>query len=326
MKMASYIGERCIYCNEVFQPDADIVVCPECGTPYHRACYEEEGACINDDLHESGMSWNALHSDRRVVSDDVMKCPRCGTENPPAGIFCKSCGLPLGQSDDARPFNEANQTSGQQPNPSQFDTSKAAFDPLLGGDSLSPETEIDGIKVREFGDYIGPNRLYFLSIFLRYAKFGAKLSINFGAMLFPFIYPFYRKMYKPGVILLLLSALLYVPQLLYILQHPEYVPSGITLPASRNFSFINSELFYRILMAASMCVYGIMFVSATNANKWYYAQAKKTIRSIKEKCTDEAQCRTEIARRGGTSVPAVLCAFAGFFVLMYIALAVYKFI
>ncbi len=42
-----YKGYECPVCHEQFQDGEDIVVCPECGTPHHRACYEENGACAN---------------------------------------------------------------------------------------------------------------------------------------------------------------------------------------------------------------------------------------------------------------------------------------
>ena len=36
--MADYINEKCISCGKEFTKDDDVVVCPECGTPYHRGC------------------------------------------------------------------------------------------------------------------------------------------------------------------------------------------------------------------------------------------------------------------------------------------------
>ena len=55
--MATYTGAKCKVCQEPFKDGDDIVVCPDCGTPYHRECYKKAGKCINDELHESGGSW-----------------------------------------------------------------------------------------------------------------------------------------------------------------------------------------------------------------------------------------------------------------------------
>ena len=42
---------KCPVCNIQFDDDADVVVCPECGTPHHRECYIQNGKCINADKH-----------------------------------------------------------------------------------------------------------------------------------------------------------------------------------------------------------------------------------------------------------------------------------
>ena len=55
--MEEYIGQPCLHCGKAFTAEDDIVSCPECGTPYHRACWKETGRCINDALHEDGTSW-----------------------------------------------------------------------------------------------------------------------------------------------------------------------------------------------------------------------------------------------------------------------------
>ncbi len=36
-----YTGKKCPICSEKFKADDDIVVCPKCGAPYHRSCYEK---------------------------------------------------------------------------------------------------------------------------------------------------------------------------------------------------------------------------------------------------------------------------------------------
>ncbi|MEE0240886.1 MAG: RING finger protein, partial [Ruminococcus sp.] len=45
--MADYTGQSCFVCQKPFEPEDDVVVCPECGTPYHRACWQHYGHCIN---------------------------------------------------------------------------------------------------------------------------------------------------------------------------------------------------------------------------------------------------------------------------------------
>ena len=40
----NYMGKPCPVCSRTFREEDDIVVCPKCGAPYHRECYEEKGA------------------------------------------------------------------------------------------------------------------------------------------------------------------------------------------------------------------------------------------------------------------------------------------
>ena len=46
-----YIGLKCPICGKPFTADDDIVVCPQCGAPYHRECYIKAGKCIYEDKH-----------------------------------------------------------------------------------------------------------------------------------------------------------------------------------------------------------------------------------------------------------------------------------
>ena len=55
--MIDYTGMPCPVCGKRFVKGDDIVVCPRCGAPYHRACFEEKGDCIFQDLHSAGETW-----------------------------------------------------------------------------------------------------------------------------------------------------------------------------------------------------------------------------------------------------------------------------
>ena len=55
--MLDYTGIKCPVCGVPFRQGDDIVVCPQCGAPYHRACYQEKGKCIFDDLHQEDKAW-----------------------------------------------------------------------------------------------------------------------------------------------------------------------------------------------------------------------------------------------------------------------------
>lgn len=47
---------KCPVCDKQFKKGDDVVVCPECGTPHHRECYEKEGHCHFADRHGADFS------------------------------------------------------------------------------------------------------------------------------------------------------------------------------------------------------------------------------------------------------------------------------
>jgi len=55
--MFKYYDCTCPYCGEQLLETEDLAVCPECGTPHHRACYKEHGKCANEHLHAEGFEW-----------------------------------------------------------------------------------------------------------------------------------------------------------------------------------------------------------------------------------------------------------------------------
>ncbi|MDO5014819.1 MAG: RING finger protein [Clostridia bacterium] len=46
-----YTSEICDKCKKEFTDNDDVVVCPVCGTPHHRACYFESGRCVHESEH-----------------------------------------------------------------------------------------------------------------------------------------------------------------------------------------------------------------------------------------------------------------------------------
>ena len=83
--MADYRNCACIGCKNTFEPDDDIVVCPECGTPYHRDCWNAHGHCINTELHETGGSWQRPKTEAEIKAEAEanapVPCPNCGSKN-----------------------------------------------------------------------------------------------------------------------------------------------------------------------------------------------------------------------------------------------------
>ena len=321
--MANYIGTKCISCGEIFREGEDVVVCPECGTPYHRVCYEKEGQCINTELHEKGESWQP-HYDSDTGSANTenkpVRCVRCGETNPPDGLFCKKCGMPLTvNSGEARPFNtphENSHNSGFQGN--QNNAGRGFYQgmpPFGAGQQMTfdQDSDIDGVKLGDYAKYVGKNPVVMLSNFIRFGKFGGKSSLNLGALLFPQFYFFYRKMPLIGALFMFLTILTGIPNLLYSFQSGfmgiDVISAGMNL---------NSDAFGTILNLAYVLSMAVRVVPAMFANYWYYKTARRdilSIRSVYSESGDESSVKERIASKGGTSFAALIMSLLVFMTL-----------
>ena len=70
-----YENQPCPVCQQSFQPDDDIVVCPVCGTPHHRDCYKQNGECGNFEKHNEGFRWAPEKAEEPIETAQ--------NENPP---------------------------------------------------------------------------------------------------------------------------------------------------------------------------------------------------------------------------------------------------
>ena len=311
--MGKYDGSKCLICGEAFKDADDVVVCPDCGTPYHRSCYLEEGRCINTELHENGSFWEpeleAKAQQAASGEGEPIRCARCGQENPPEGLFCNKCGLPLtGESlNQQRSFNENTAHNYNDPGQGYGQPNMNAFGP--GAVRFDQDSDIDGVKLGDYARYVGKNQFSFLTNFIRFGKYGGKASLNFCALIFPQYWFFYRKMPVIGAIYLVLSVALSIPTIM-VMSAAGYLPEIAFVTET----FLKSNDFNLMLNLTSSLMMAMQCISAIFANYWYYKQARRQITEIRseesgvlEEGTEEA-VRLRISGKGGTSFPAFLMA------------------
>lgn len=61
--MLQHTGQVCKICDIKMREDDDVVYCPECGAPVHKACHAEKGVCPYEEAHREGFSWKPDISD-----------------------------------------------------------------------------------------------------------------------------------------------------------------------------------------------------------------------------------------------------------------------
>lgn len=303
--MSNYLGYKCVVCGQKFDEKDDIVVCPDCGTPYHRECYMKSGKCVNEELHKTGESWEGQkeHEDEK---SEYKKCPYCGTVNKPHTIICEHCGAPLvdeinknmASGNAEGNFGGMNGASG---NGGMYGNT-FAFNPQDKYCGMNPDEDFESVSLKELSDFVKTNQIYYLPIFKKMKDTGQKISINVTSFLFPQLYFANRKMWIWTAVSILVSLVLSVPSLLYMMF--EYNISGSI------FDFINIESkgFEIIYNASGFLSFVFKALMLMFSNWFYYRFSLKKIK--RSKMADGVGSSERLSAEGGTNTAAIFIAFA----------------
>ncbi len=103
--MQSFIGKRCLFCNQEVQVTDGVYICPDCGGVYHRTCWEKSGGCLTPGCSEhTVLPTKEILQAEQVFQNDVPKektvpnatsplfCEKCGTPIKNGQAFCSGCG------------------------------------------------------------------------------------------------------------------------------------------------------------------------------------------------------------------------------------------
>ena len=336
MEFSNY---KCPVCDEQFKKGDDVVVCPECGAPHHRDCFEKHGHCFYEDKHSEDFSfeetYNETVDDSAENEDGTIVCQNCGEENPKATFYCNKCGFPLNAQD--RKQNNAQYTqnntqgnaNGQPFNqgvpPYGFGGAGNPFDPMAGLNSEQPIA--DDVTAGEMSKFVGKSTPYYMIVFNRIKNFGSS-RFNFAAFLFSGVYFLYRKMIALGIIISLLIIGLTVGEA-FIQMTPEYTDLINQLLSMQNgaqqlytFSlssqFTGQEIFFMYLpyiLAVIKLI--IMFICGFTANRAYYKHCTKKIRLIKSN-VDKDSVNKELENCGGVNLPLAVSIEAAYVIIMYL--------
>lgn len=267
--MLDYAGCPCRICGKEFTEQDDIVVCPDCGTPYHRSCYAEAGHCTNTELHESGGSWQI--SRRQELDQKRSEEKRAE------------------QAEQA-----AERDRGEQPqmfNASLYDGIRLKpDDPTLG---LDPNEEYDGTKMGELAEFVRTNRFYYLPLFRLMKQTGKKISFNFVCLLFPEFYFANRKMWGAALLSVLAQIVLSIPMQMIFMTEQLNV----------SFPWFNPDSvgFRRIYSAANLLHFVFSVGLCLFANYLYYRYTVRRIKKLRQAAVSENDFHRNMQNEGGTS-------------------------
>lgn len=86
--MVDYIGKICPFCKTEIKEDDEVKVCPSCGIPHHKACWEENKGCTTFGCSEQH------YEEQHTNPTDI--CVKCGAPLGDGQAFCPKCGTPKG--------------------------------------------------------------------------------------------------------------------------------------------------------------------------------------------------------------------------------------
>ncbi len=219
--MSRFENKLCPVCRERFRDGDDITVCPECGTPHHRACYLKLNKCGLEEYHAEGFVWNGRLPDEPMSSMPSAAEIRSGVPEP---IERKTNNLnddpdtDVSETDDTEKSGEENNKTVEilgLPDPDS--------DMFGGTDMSDPIKQLytmindgaqgdDGVSMQELIAYTGTSIWHYSRAFRSFRNKGENgkkrvTSFNLCSGLFSPIFQFYRKMDVLGVILLAVSVL-----------------------------------------------------------------------------------------------------------------------
>lgn len=342
-----YSNHRCPVCEKAFTKDCEVVVCPECGTPHHRECYEEIGHCFFEDKHKDGFDYksentseqsndttnNNYYYDRNSKSSDIIACQNCGTFNVSSNDVCNNCGAPLDKSTTRNPYDRHSQETHTPPPAGRYTNSQQpfggfAFDPMGG---LKSEDEItEGVTVGDVSKFTKNNSPFFCRLFHQ-IKTSGRSRFSFVGFIFHGGWLLYRKMYKLGTVITGIMALLIISQL-YIATFYQDLMNNFAdvIEGVRYVSMFDTlSNFYQGLDSEDKLVMCIYFISSIGqlllqilcalcSNRWYYKHTIKTIKKIKQTPGTKESTDSVIAQKGGVNGTLALSLLITYYALKFL--------
>ncbi|HEX2985773.1 MAG TPA: RING finger protein [Caproiciproducens sp.] len=344
--MTDYTGMKCPVCGNVFTASDDIVVCPDCGAPYHRECYAHEGKCVFTEKHGTPDAWKPPEkTEDNRKNDSAKRCPRCGFPNSENALFCEHCGQSL--TNTRQDFQGSPQNGGYQPFGSPFPNQPGdspqggfpgqqvpfVFDPMGG---VNPNEPIDDVPAGDVAKLVQNNTQYYLPTFIRMKRFGQN-RFNFSAFLFAGGWMLYRKQYKLGAIITSIMGALYLFYIyasiyfsapLYASLLKQVGASADTISPSYDQLVQMSELLAKLPMSQviwffiptiiALFQFIIMIVVGINGNRWYLKHCVAKVGKIRTETKNSTENAIRLQEEGGVNTALAICLLLCYMILMYI--------
>ncbi len=285
-----FTNEKCPVCNNTFNSDDDIVVCPECGTPHHRECYTENKNCANHEKHSENFRWEPSF-------------------------------VPLEETEKPEPKEESIYKQAMEMSQMSF--------PSIQVEHINPffrekfgELE-DGVSAEDVAIFVRHESHRYVSKFQKISE--GKATWNWAAFFFSPYWFFFRKLHKIGAVIfalfILITSISFLPPVVQLntdiatfeTEIQELTESGKTEEEMQTALLeITDEMSETIqknrtgailTVSQSLASFVLSVFVGLNANKWYYKYTKSQIKAIKAESTAE-NYKNNLFIKGGVSYGA----------------------
>ncbi|MBQ5968980.1 MAG: DUF2628 domain-containing protein [Clostridia bacterium] len=336
-----YYHQLCDGCQKPLLEGEDIVVCPDCGTPQHRACFEANQACVNAQKHGTGFVWKDDTLPAPAVAQNKFTCPVCGAVNPAEGAECVRCGQRFqarqepprartapDRKDIRSLFPELPQESDEESlDDEQFEMLCANL--LARADMAAPgmtesqrQETVAGHPIRQVMTFVTNKPLVYVKKFRALAT--RRFTWNWAAFFFQPFWFFYRKLYKPGIIFLTIQmalTLLIQPYLEPIMDLSERLQEKMAQASSDAAATALMQQFYADIsphlpwIGVSLGATLLLHIAAgLLADRLYCSHVHRTLDEVK-KCETRESFLITFVRRGSVSFLALVVSYAAVYFL-----------
>lgn len=308
--MYDFTGCECPVCHRIFKEEDELVVCPDCGAPYHRACYEQQGQCSYTAMHGPSFEWQPP----KAAAEREVACANCGAMNDAKNGYCKSCGAPMPAGGQPQYSAAENREHAHSRRPGEADP-RQSFDyeqlyrarqaGAAAPPSVDPNETMDGIPAAEWAAYIGPSSRSYLNVFKQMELLQKKVSLSFSALLFGPYYFFYRKAWKPALIVFAITVALNIPAYLWLMVLTES-----SFAAGFDQGVVNG-----LLHGASVLSLLLRVLCGLFGFYFYKKDSARRIQRIRTQFDDPQKRAFVLSAQGGTSILAVVLAFGAMYLI-----------
>ena len=220
--------------------------------------------------------------------EDTINCPACEHVNPKTSRFCSECGahlhVPDGQS-----------AGGDEPGFGRFPAGYKQD--RFGG--VSPDSEIDGVPVKDIADYVGVNSAYYIPRFKIMQENKRAISVNFCGLLLGPLWMFFRKMFKWAIPAgIIVFALMLPNNMLGLAETMKVYLENLTFDI--NIGEVNIPEIVAVM--CQLLAVGVQFVSGLFGNKLYMRHVLGKIKRFKETVPDEESYKKTLVRDGKSNM------------------------